>query len=279
LTPQFINFNGTIVPADQTVMTVANRGFRYGDGLFESMRWMNGELKFAELHADRIRRGMKTLKIDGYSQLDTYFLRETVAELIRRNKTGANARVRLSIFRDSGGLYNPDSNKMGFALEVTKIHESAYTSNTKGLIVDIFDELPKPINILSNLKTSNSLLYVLAGVYKDQHSLDEVLIINQNGFLCEAMSSNVFVVYDNQIYTPALTEGCIAGVMRHVVMKLAKENNLNIVEAQINPAILDQAEEVFVTNAGRGIQWVMGYNNKRYFNEMSRLLLASLNKL
>lgn len=279
MTPQFINFNGTILPANQAVMTVANRGFRYGDGLFESMRWMKGELKFAELHADRIRRGMKILKIDGYSQLDTYFLRENVAELIRRNKTGANARVRLSIFRDSGGLYNPDTNKMGFALEVTKIQESEYTSNNRGLIVDIFDEVPKPVNILSNLKTSNSLLYVLAGVYKDQHSLDEVLIINQNGFLCEAMSSNVFVVYDHEIYTPALTEGCIAGVMRHVVMKLAKENNLNIIEAQINPAILDQAEEVFVTNAGKGIQWVMGYNNKRYFNEISRLLLSKLNKL
>jgi branched-subunit amino acid aminotransferase/4-amino-4-deoxychorismate lyase len=279
LTPEFINFNGTIVPAQQAVMTLANRGFRYGDGLFESMRWMKGELKFAELHADRIRRGMKILKIDGYSRLDTYFLRENVAELIRRNKTGPNARVRLSIFRDSGGLYNPENNKMGFALEVTKIQESEYTSNNRGLIVDIFDEIPKPVNVLSNLKTSNSLLYVLAGVYKDQHSLDEVLIINQNGFLCEAMSSNVFVVYDQEIYTPALTEGCIAGVMRHVVMKLAKENNLNIVEAQINPAILDQAEEVFVTNAAKGIQWVMGYNNKRYFNEMSRLLLAKLNKL
>lgn len=260
-------------------MTIANRGFRYGDGLFESMRWMKGELKFADLHADRIRRGMKILKLEGYSQVDTYFIRENVAELIRRNKTGPNARVRFTVFRDAGGLYNPDRNKFGYGIEVTKIPETEYISNNRGLIVDIYDEVPKPINLLSNLKTSNSLVYVLAGVFKDQHSLDEVLIINQNGFLCEAMSSNVFVVYNNEIYTPALTEGCIAGVMRHVVMRLAKENNMNIIEAQINPAILDQAEEVFVTNAGKGIQWVMGYNNKRYFNEMSRFLLARLNKI
>lgn len=276
---QFINFNGSIVPADQAVMTITNRGFRYGDGLFESMRWMKGELKFAELHADRIRRGMKTLKLEGYSQVDTYYIRENVAELIRRNKTGANARVRFSIFRDSEGLYNPLSNKFGYAIEVSKIAETDYTSNNRGLIVDIFDELPKPINILANLKTSNSLVYVMAGVYKNQHALDEVLILNQNGFLCEAMSSNVFVVYNGEIYTPALTEGCIAGVMRHVVMKLAKENDLIITEAQINPAILEQAEEVFVTNASKGIQWVMGYNNKRYFNEMSRFLLGKLNKI
>ena len=275
----YINFNGTIVPAEQAVMTVANRGFRYGDGLFESMRWMKGELKFAELHSDRIKRGMKTLKLDGYSHIDTWFLRENIAELIRRNKTGLNARVRLSIFRDSGGLYNPESNKMGYAIEVSKIQESEYTSNNRGLIVDLFQDVPKPINILSNLKTSNSLIFVLAGVFKNQHSLDEVLILNQNGFLCEAMSSNIFVVYNGEIYTPALTEGCISGVMRHVVMKLAKENNINIIEAQINPAVLDLAEEVFVTNASKGIQWVMGYNNKRYFNEISRFLLNKLNKI
>ncbi|HUH33538.1 MAG TPA: aminotransferase class IV [Daejeonella sp.] len=276
---QYINFNGTIVPADQAVMTIANRGFRYGDGLFESMRWMKGELKFAELHADRIRRGMRILKFEGYSQIDTYFLRENIAELIRRNKTGPNARVRFSIFRDSEGLYNPTTNKIGFAIEVTKISETDFTSNNRGLIVDIYDEVPKPINILSNLKTSNSLVFVLAGVFKNQHSLDEVLILNQSGFLCEAMSSNVFVVFNKQLYTPALTEGCIAGVMRHVVMKLAKENNVVITEAQINPAILEQAEEVFLTNAAKGIQWVMGYNNKRYFNEVSRFLLNKLNKI
>jgi len=260
-------------------MTISNRGFRYGDGLFESMRWMNGELKFAELHSDRIRKGMKTLKLEGYSHIDTWFLRESIAELIRRNKTGPNARVRLSVFRDSGGLYNPDSNRMGYAIEVTKVSESEYTSNGRGLIVDIFQDVPKPINILSNLKTSNSLIFVLAGVFKNQHSLDEVLILNQNGFLCEAMSSNVFVVYNKEIYTPALSEGCISGVMRHVVLKLAKENNINIIEAQINPAVLDLAEEVFVTNASKGIQWVMGYNNKRYFNENSRFLLDKLNKI
>lgn len=275
----FINFNGTILPAEQAVMTVANRGFRYGDGLFESMRWMKGELKFAELHSDRIRKGMKILKLEGYSHIDTWFLRETIAELIRRNKTGPNARVRLSIFRDSGGLYSPESNKMGYAIEVSRIPETEYISNNRGLIVDVFQDVPKPINILSNLKTSNSLIFVLAGVFKNQHSLDEVLILNQNGFLCEAMSSNIFVVYNGDIYTPALTEGCIAGVMRHVVMKLAKENNINIIEAQINPAVLDLAEEVFVTNASKGIQWVMGYNNKRYFNEISRFLLNKLNKI
>lgn len=273
---QFINFNGEIHPEDHPVLTIHNRGFRYGDGLFESMRLMKGELKFASLHADRLQKGLKALKFEGYAHIDAYFLKEKIEELARRNKTGPNARARLTVFRDSGGLYSPVSNKPAYALEVHKIDDSAYT-NPKGLITDVFTDLGKSVNSLSNYKTCNSLVFVLAGVFKNQFSLDEVFILNQNGFLCEAMTSNVFVIYDKQIYTPALTEGCIGGVMRTVVIQLAKENDLTVVEAQIDPAILKEADEVFVTNASLGIQWVMGYNKKRYFNETSRFLLDKLN--
>lgn len=277
MSKQFINFDGNILPADQMVFSINNRAFRYGDGLFESMRYMKGELRFPDLHMERIRKGMKLLKFDNYSQIDTWFIREKAEELIRRNKTGQDARLRLTVFRDAGGLYSPTANKMAYVLESQKLEESQYTINAKGLIIDVFDEIPKPVNILSNLKTCNALIYVLAGIFKNQNALDEVLVLNQNGFLCESMSSNVFVVYDRKLYTPALNEGCIAGVMRQVVMRLTKENGIELVEAQINPEILNEADEVFLTNAGRGIQWVMGYNNKRYFNEVSRFLNEKLN--
>ncbi len=277
MSKQFINFNGDIVPAEQQVFTIANRGFKYGDGLFESMRLLKGELKFAELHSERIRKGLKLLKMDSWSHVDTWFMREKIEELVRRNKTGPDARIRLTAFRDGQGLYSPSANNMAYVLEATKITESSYTLNEKGLIIDVYDEITKPVNILSNLKTCNSLIYVLAGIFKNQNSLDEVMVLNHNGFLCESMSCNVFVVYDRKLYTPALSEGCIAGVMRQVVIKLAKENNIELVEAQISPDILNEADEVFLTNAARGIQWVMGYNNKRYFNEVSRLLSEKLN--
>jgi len=274
---EYINFNGSILPADQLIFKANNRGFRYGDGLFESMRYIKGKLKFPEMHIDRIQKGMKLLRFDNCSLIDTWFLREKVEELVRRNRTGADARVRLTVFRDSEGLYSPVSNKFGYVLEIQKLDESQYVLNKKGLIIDVYDEIPKPVNALSNLKTCNAMIYVLAGIYKNQNALDEVLILNHHGFLCESMSSNVFVVYDRKLYTPALNEGCIAGVMRQVVMRLAKENDIELVEAQINPDILNEADEVFLTNASKGIQWVMGYNNKRYFNEVSRFLSEKLN--
>ena len=222
---------------------------------------------------------MKVLKLENSFYLDSWLLREKVDELARRNKIGPNARFRLTVFRDSGGLYSPDSNKMAYVLESQSLDESQYTFNNKGLIIDVYDELTKPINILSNLKTCNSLIYVLAGIFKNQYKLDEAMILNQHGFLCESISSNVFVVYDSKLYTPSLNEGCIGGVMRQVVMRLAKENGIELVEAQVNPDILNEADEVFITNAAKGIQWVMGYNSKRYFNEMSKFLSEKLNLL
>jgi branched-chain amino acid aminotransferase len=276
--PVYINFNGEILPAESQLLTVANRAFRYGDGLFESMRLMKGKLKFPELHAERLQKGMKALKIDGYSQADSWFLNDKVEELARRNKV-KHGRLRLTVYRDAEGLYTPSQNKMGYCLELQPIDEPRYFLNDKGLIVDVFTELPKPFNYLSNIKTCNSLIYVMAGLYKQQNKLDDVFLINQNGFLCEAGSSNIFVAYQNQLYTPALSEGCVEGVMRQVVMKLALDNNIPVTEAQINAQILNEADEVFLTNATRGIQWVMGYGVKRYFNRISKGLMEELNKL
>src|ERR1700761_9353579 len=114
MTLNFINFNGQIVPSDSKLLTIGNRSFKYGDGLFESMRMLKGQLKFADLHADRLQRGMKALKIDGYSQMDAWFLKEMVEQLAIRNKT-KHARLRLNVYRDAEGLYTPTLNKMGYS--------------------------------------------------------------------------------------------------------------------------------------------------------------------
>ncbi len=278
MTPIFINFNGEILSADTKLFTLKNRAFRYGDGLFESMRLMKGQLKFADLHADRLQRGMKALKIDGYSQMDAWFLKEKTEDLARRNKA-RHGRLRLTVFRDAEGLYAPSQNKMAWCLEIQPSDEPRYFLNARGLIMDIFTDLSKPTNYLSNIKTCNSLTYVMAGLYKTQNKLDDVFLLNQNGFLCEAGSSNIFIWYQNHLYTPALSEGCVEGVMRQVIINIAKQNNIQVTEAQINPDILYEAEEVFLTNASRGIQSVMGFGVRRYFNEVSKVLIDELNKL
>ena len=276
--PAFINFNGDLIPNNTPLLDITNRAFRYGDGLFESMRFMNGQLKFANLHADRLQQGMRALKLENFSLFDDYYLKEKAEEIAIMNKA-KHGRLRLTVYRDAGGLYTPDFNKAGWCLELQPDAHNQYTFNNRGLIMDVFTELVKPLNYLSNLKTCNSLIYVMAGLFKTQSRADDVFILNQNGFLCEALSSNVFVLYQGHLYTPALSEGCIAGVMRQVVIQLALKHSIPVTEAQINPEILNQAEEVFLTNATKGIQWVIGSGIKRYFNKTSKMLVDELNKL
>ena len=275
---QFILFNDHFIASDTAILQATNRAFKFGDGLFESMRMCNGKLQYPELHADRIKSTMKELKMEGYHLLDDYFLKQKAGELARKNKIYHNARFRLSIYRQGEGLYTPQTNKVGYLMEVKSLETHGYELNKKGIIIDVYDEIAKPINKLSNYKTTNSLPFVMAAIYQKQHQLDEVLLLNQNGFLCESTSSNLFVVYQNQIYTPALSEGCVGGVMRNVVMQLAKKHQLPLIEAQINPQILNEAEEVFLTNAIGGVRWVMGYGRKRYFNEVARVFSGWLNQ-
>ncbi|GGH19722.1 aminotransferase class IV [Pedobacter zeae] len=276
---EYLLFNDEFRAVDAPVLTASNRSFKFGDGLFESMRMINNKLQFADLHADRLVSGMKMLKIDGHALMDDYFLRQKTADLTKRNKWNGNVRFRLSVYRGGAGVYTPEINKAGYVLEGIPLKTSAYELNSKGLIIDVFDEMTKPVNKLSNFKTANALLYVMAGLFKSQNRLDEAMILNQHGFLCESISANVFVVYNKQIYTPSLAEGCIGGVMRTAIMQLCKMNDIPLIEAQINPEILKEAEEVFITNATQGIQWVMGYGRKRYFNEVSKFLIDKLNNL
>ncbi len=273
-----INNNGVFVNTDDNIFTIANRGFKYADGLFESMRVSNGKLNFAELHAHRLQGGMKALKMEGYSEIDDYFLQEKASEICKKNKINGNARLRFNVYRDGQGLYAPDSNKFAFTLEATALSSAYYELNSKGLIMDVFDEIQKPINKLSEFKTCNALIYVMAGIFKNQHKLDEAFVLNQNANICESVSANVFLVYDKKVYTPSVSEGCISGVMRKVIIDLALNNGVEVIEAQINPEVLNEADEVFLTNASKGIQWVLGYNKKRYFNETSRFLSNALNK-
>ena len=272
----YINYNGTIVPGDMAILTADNRAFRYGDGIFETMLFKDGAIRFLDRHIARLQRSMQKVQLDKVSKFDAFFVKTITEELIRKNKmVGQKVRVRLIVFRDGDGLYTPLSNEPGVVLQVQK-YEEPQRNNKIGLIVDLYSEFKKPFSDLSDLKSNNALLYVMAGLFKAKGKLDEVLILNQEGFLCEALTSNVFIYYEKTLYTPALNQGCVDGVMRRVVMDIAEAEGIPVVEAQISPEIMQEADEIFCTNAVQGIQWVMGYKQKRYFNRISRILQERL---
>lgn len=268
---RYLDFNGEFYRNTEAIFDVDNRSFKYGDGVFETMRCENGTIPLLSYHVQRLQKSMGLLQLDKPQKFSEDFVLERVQALLIKNELiESECRVRMAVFRDGAGLYTPTTNVPAYVIEISRLDKKVNIHNQAGLIIDVFPDHKKPVNSLSALKSSNSLLYVLAGVYRKKYGLDDVVILNDDGFICESSSSNIFVIYQNTIYTPALTEGCVEGVMRSSLIDFALDNNIEIVEAQINPHILNEAEEIFLTNAVHGMQCVLGYKKKRYFNRLSK---------
>ncbi len=275
----FINNNGTIVSASEPVVTARNRSFRYGDALFESIRFTNSKPQFLKEHLQRLYTGMKVLKMQIDSLYSESFFENAILELAQINSITTDGRIRLTVYRNDGGLYTPDNNSVSFLIEIIPLEAKGYILNQKGFTVDLFNDFKKQQNALSSIKSANSIIYVLAGIYKSQQQLDDCIILNDQSHIIESISSNIFAVKNGVLYTPPIADGCVDGVMRKKIIEIAQANRIAVYEISVMQNVLLGADELFFTNAINGIRWVVAYKQKRYFNNTSKKLIEKLNEL
>ena len=273
----YINVDGFLYKEDEPVFKITNRAFKYGDALFETIRIVNGEPQFLEDHFIRLKKGMQILKMPA-GGISFSELKDQIVRLIEKNHIKHGGRIRLTVFRSGGGLYAPENQGKSFAIEAIPLESNKYGLNEKGLTIDVYNDLKIHRNFLSQIKTTNKIPQVLTGIYKTENNLDDCLVLNDQGRIAEALSSNIFLYKNNNLYTPSLDEGCMDGVMRKQVLKIAKERNINVFEGMLNGSMLLQADEMFLTNAISGIQWVVSYRQKRYFNTAAKEILEQLNQ-
>jgi branched-subunit amino acid aminotransferase/4-amino-4-deoxychorismate lyase len=274
----FVNSNGTILSNDTPTIQAGNRAHLYGDGVFESIRIMNGRPLNMENHVKRLLEGAIALKMRPSVFFTVTFFEEKVLQLIEKSGIKEGGRCRISLDRISGGAYTPTSNEAIYFIEVYPIENNSFDLNSKGWEIDLYSDLKKVKNSLSNYKTKNGLLFVMAAINAAEKQLDEVLIVNEKGAILESSSSNIFVVSNGVLYTPGLDEGCLAGTMRMQIINLAVSHGIKVYECTIFPQNIIAADEIFLTNSIKGISWVSGYRTKRYFNNTSRKLVAYLNE-
>ncbi len=255
-----------------------NRSFMYGDGLFESIRVINGSPFNLKNHILRLLEGAKLLSLNIPSYFSTEYFHKQIVNLLEKNNIDAGARVRLSVFRNDGGYYKATNNTCSFMITADQLSHNLYTMNEVGFLVDVYDEIHKHKNILSNFKTSNALHSIMAGNFANSNGLDDCFILNSNRSIIETISSNIFLVSNGVLYTPPLADGCVGGTMRMHVINVALKNNYKVYETSLLPQNLMVADEIFLTNAIKGIQWVGGYKSKRYFNNVSKNLLGLINQ-
>lgn len=274
----YVNNNGEVLKNEGATLASANRGHLYGDGLFESIRVINGHPVNLEAHILRMLEGAIALKMRTPSFFSTSFFEEKINELLDASSIKDGGRVRISLDRMSGGTYKPVSNEVTYFIEVYPIDNNEYVLNSRGWEIDLYTSMRKQKNKLSNYKTKNGLLYVMSAIEAQEKELDDLLITDQRGSILEGSSANLFVVSNGVLYTPGLDEGCLGGVMRMTLINIALENGIKVYESSIMPQNLLAADEVFLTNAIQGIIWVGGYRTKRYVNETSTRLLSLLNE-
>ena len=276
---QYIIYNGDFINKEDPVLKATNRAFTYGDGIFETI-FASGTLPLlAGTHYHRCMKGLTSLKIDIPKQFTLDFFIKEIQRILNKNRIYKGARVKFMFFRSAGGYYSPINNAFEYLIDTETLENEQYSLNKKGISIDIYTELNKPVNPLSSLKSMNSLLYVMAGINKIHSGSDELLILNQNQHLCESISSNVFLVEDNLLITPPLADGCVEGVMRTELIRIAEKNKIKVIDnLSIHPKRIEEADELFLSNAIKGIQWVLAYKQKRYFNTMAKTLHSLLLK-
>ena len=271
-------FNGEFVQVDDIRYEDIKRGFSFGDGAFESIKIINGKPVFLVHHLKRLNSAIKRLKLFTDQPLHLNYIEPIIIDLLRLNEIYEGGVVRISVYRSGKGTYLPKTNDLSYIIETFKLKENLYSTNKKGLKIDVYDDILKPLNMLSPYKLANAQLYVLASVYFKENQLDDALIKNENGNIIETTSSNLFISSNGVLYTPALSEGCVGGIMRMQVINLAITNGMLVYENPIQIQHLLSADEIIITNSIKGIRWVGQYKDKRYYNSLASKLTDLLNR-
>src|SRR6056297_1046367 len=217
----FILFNGHYHRKEDFGLSYRNRAFCYGDALFETMHANGTHIHFFADHMIRLRLGMKTLGMKIPFNIEHDTIEKEIIKLLHKNKLYQGVRIRLTVFRNEGGKYTPRDNSVSYLAETEYLEKEHYELNRKGLILGLYDQIKKPVNKLSNLKSANALIYIQAGLYAEQNNCDDCLIINEQNHLTEGISSNIFLIKENTLYTPPLNDGPVAGIMRKQILKIA----------------------------------------------------------
>ena len=271
-----INFNGELLLEEDVKLSSNNRGFKYGDAIFETVKVRNNRVVFWEDHYFRLMSSMRMLRMQIPMKFTLEFLEEEILKTVAVQESVASFRVRLNVYRKDGGLYTPVTNEIDYFIEAkanTYITKEVYT-------VDVFKDFYNYSGLLSTIKTNNRMVNTLASIYAKENELDNCVLINENKGVVEVANANIFIVKGTVVKTPAQTEGCIKGIVRSKVIEIiAKNDAFTLEETHISPFEIQKADEVFITNAIIGIQAVTNYKKKTFTTSFSDKISKSLKVL
>ncbi|WP_417350335.1 aminotransferase class IV [Flavobacterium alkalisoli] len=274
-----INYNGNLT--DNTNLTLEqNRGFLYGDAVFETLKVIDGKILFAEDHYFRLMASMRIIRMEIPMYFTMEYMEEQVKALTENLEISASARARVTFFRKPGGLYLPTTNDAEFIITAEAIAEPLYSLNEDTYEVDLFKDFYVTKQLLSTLKTTNKMVQITGSIFAYENGLNNCLLINDDKNVIEALQGNIFMLKGNKLVTPPITDGCLNGIMRKQILSIArKTEGIEVSEESISPFDLQKADEIFITNVIKGIQPITKYRKKEYGNALASELIKKLNVL
>ena len=273
-----INFNGTLVSQDANIVA-QNRGFLYGDAVFETVKIVNSKILFLEDHYFRLMSSMRVIRMEIPMNFTMEYLEEQIISLVKNNGLESSARARITVYRNEGGYYLPLNNTVSFLIQATSIENALYAFDEKEYEVDLYKDFYVTKQLLSSIKTTNRLINVTGSIYASENGLDNCILLNDSKNVVEALQGNIFMLKGNVLITPPVSEGCLNGVMRKQILELAKKiDGIEVVEEIISPFDIQKADELFVTNVIKGVQPITKYRKKEFSIEISKVLVARLNE-
>lgn len=273
-----INVDGQLLTP---LSSFTNRGFKFGDAVFETIKSVNANLLFWEDHYVRLMAAMRILRMEIPMNFTMEFLEAEILRTLDANQLKASpARIRLIVYRNSNGYYLPQAHTVSWVIEAEALDRSQYTVSKSDYTVELFRDHYVNPDVLSSLKTTNRLINIVGSIYAGENGYNNCLLLNQEKKVVEALNGNLFMVTGHHITTPPVQEGCINGIVRKQLIRiLSKDPNYTLRETSISPFELQQADELFITNVIIGIQPVTRYRKKTYARTVAEELTETLNDL
>jgi branched-chain amino acid aminotransferase len=252
--------NGIFLPEAEAVIPINDRGFLLGDGLFETMRVVNGRPFRMAQHLERMTRGLDFIKIK--LPFTAKELQKFGAELIERNQL-PNSILRVTISRGAGprGYSSKNSGPPTVAMTLNPLPETNPDEPLQWSLVTSPFRVPAS-DALSSFKTTSKILNILARAEAEERGADEALLLNTNGEAAEAAGGNMFWVYRERICTVPTGRGVLPGITRAVVLEICQSLGLETNKRVIKPEMLRNTEGIFITTSAQGIVPVVSFDGE-----------------
>lgn len=272
-----VNSNGSLLH-DTSIIENGNRAFLFGDGVFETLRIRESSILFFEDHYFRLMATMRIVRMEIPENFTLEYLQQQLLLTVKANHCTDTARARITVYRNQGGYYLPQTNAVGFLIQVTPLPSKDYVFRSSTYEVDLYKDFHVSKHLLSTLKTTNKMLNITGSIFAAENGLQNCLLLNEDKNVVEALHGNIFMLIGNILVTPPVSDGCLNGIMRKKILEIARTmDSLEVSEKSISPFDLQKADELFITNVIQGIQPITKYRKKEFSAGLAEKLFERLN--